>query len=74
MDPSCLVTTVQAAGGGLMGWGMFSWHTLAPLVPIGHRLNATAYLTIVSVHPYLATMYQSSVGYFQQDNAQCHKT
>jgi len=36
MDPSCLVTTVQAAGGGVMGWGMFSWHTLGPLVPIGH--------------------------------------
>uniref|UniRef100_A0A3P8ZB36 LIM and calponin homology domains 1 n=1 Tax=Esox lucius TaxID=8010 RepID=A0A3P8ZB36_ESOLU len=24
MDPSCLVTTVQAAGGGVMVWGMFS--------------------------------------------------
>jgi len=28
---------------GVMVWGMFSWHTLGPLVPIGHRLNATAY-------------------------------
>jgi len=35
MDSSCLVTTVQAAGGGVMVWGMFSWHTLGPLVPIG---------------------------------------
>jgi len=34
MDPSCLVTTVQAAGGDLMVWGMFSWHTLGSLVPI----------------------------------------
>uniref|UniRef100_A0A8C9XVY9 Uncharacterized protein n=1 Tax=Sander lucioperca TaxID=283035 RepID=A0A8C9XVY9_SANLU len=33
MDPSCLVTTGQAGGGG-------------PLVPIGHRLNTTAYLSI----------------------------
>jgi len=24
MDPSCLVTTVQAGGGGVMVWGMFS--------------------------------------------------
>jgi len=23
MDPSCLVTTVQAAGGGVMVWGCF---------------------------------------------------
>jgi len=45
MDPACLVTTVQAGGGGLMVWGMFSWHTLGPLVLIGHRLNAT-------VHPF----------------------
>jgi len=48
MDPSCLVTTVQAGGGGVMVWGMFSWHTLGPLVPVGHCLNATAYLSIVS--------------------------
>ncbi len=27
MDPSCLVSTVQA-GGGLMVWGILSWHTL----------------------------------------------
>jgi len=55
MDPSWLVTTVQAGGGGVMVWGMFSWHTL---VPIGLRLNATAYLSIVSdhVHPFMATM------------------
>uniref|UniRef100_A0A3B3QF02 Transposase Tc1-like domain-containing protein n=1 Tax=Paramormyrops kingsleyae TaxID=1676925 RepID=A0A3B3QF02_9TELE len=75
MDPSCLVTTLQAGGGGVMVWGMFSWHTLGPLVPIGHRLNATAYLSIVSdhVHPFMTTMYPSSDGYFQQDNAPCHK-
>jgi len=54
---------------------MFSWHTLGPLVPIGHRLNATANLRIFSdhVHPFMATMYPSFDGYFQQDNAPCHK-
>ncbi len=35
MDSSCLVLTVQAAGGGLMVWGIiFSWHILGSLVPI----------------------------------------
>ncbi len=29
MDSSCLVSMVQAAG-GLMVWGIFSWHTLGP--------------------------------------------
>jgi len=54
---------------------MFTWHTLGPLEPIGHGLNATAYPSIVSdhVHPFMATMYPSSDGYFQQDNAPCHK-
>jgi len=38
MNPSFLVTTVQAGGGGcVMVWGVFSWHTLGPLLPIGHR-------------------------------------
>ncbi len=37
MDPSCLVSTVQAGDGGVMVWGIFSWHTLGPLVPIEHR-------------------------------------
>jgi len=41
MRTSRLVTTVQAGGGGVMLW-MFSWHTLGPFVPIGHRLNITA--------------------------------
>ncbi len=55
-------------------WGIFSWHTLGPLVPIEHRLNATAYLSIVAdhVHPFMTTVNPSSDD-FQQDNAPCHK-
>ncbi len=41
---------VQAGGGGVMVRGIFSWHTLGPLVPIKHHLNATAYLSIVADH------------------------
>ncbi len=73
--PSCLVSTVQAGGGGVMVWGIFSWHTLGLLVPIEHHLNATAYLSIVAdrVHPFMTTVFPSSDCYFQQDNAPCHK-
>ncbi len=62
MDSSCLLSTGQAGGGGLMVWGIFSWHTLGTLVPIEHRLNATAYLSIVGdhVHPFMTTVYPSS--------------
>ncbi len=58
-----------------MVWAIFSWHTLGPLVPIKHCLNATAYLSIVADHvlPFMTTVYASSDGYFQQDNAPCHK-
>ncbi len=74
MDPSCLVSTVQAGDGGVMVWGVFSWHTLGPLVTIEHRLNATVYLSIVAdhVHPFMTTVYHLLM-YFQQDNAPCHK-
>jgi len=50
---------------------VFFRYTLGPLVQIGHCLNSTAYLSIVSdhVHPFMTT---TSDGYFQQDNAPCH--
>ncbi len=75
MNPSCLVSTVQAGGGGVMVWGIFSWHTFGPLVPIEHSLNATAYRSTVAdhVHLFMTTVYPSSNDYFQQDNAPCHK-
>ncbi len=45
-------------------WGMFSWHTLGPLVPIEHCLNATAYPSIVAdrVLPFMTTVHPSSDG------------
>ncbi len=63
MDPSCLVSTVQAdGGGGVMVWMIFSCHTLGLLVPIQHCLNATVYLSNVAdyVHPFMTTVYPSS--------------
>ncbi len=61
MDPSCLVSMVQA-GGGVVVWGIFSWHTLGPLVPTEHCLNSTVYLSIVAdhVHLFMTTVYPSS--------------
>ncbi len=61
MDPSCLVSTVQAGAG-------------THFVPIEHRLNVTVYLSIVAdhVHPFMTTVYHLLM-YFQQDNAACHK-
>ncbi len=60
MDPSCIVSTVQAGGGGVMVWGYFLG-TLC-IVPIKHSLNVTAYLSIVAdhVHHFMTTVYASS--------------
>ncbi len=43
----------------MVGGGVFSWHTLGPLVAIEHRLNATVCLSIVSdhVHLFMTTVY-----------------
>uniref|UniRef100_A0A3B3CGX4 Transposase Tc1-like domain-containing protein n=1 Tax=Oryzias melastigma TaxID=30732 RepID=A0A3B3CGX4_ORYME len=74
-DSSCLVSIVQTGSGGVMVWGIFSWHTLGPLVPIEQCYDATAYLSIVAdhVHPFMSSVFPSSDGYFQQDNTPCHK-
>jgi len=65
MDPSCLFSMVQAACGGVMVWGIYSCHTLGPLVPIP--------CPSLYVHPLYDYSVPSSDGYFQQDNAPCHK-
>ncbi len=70
IDP-CLVSTVQAAGGGVMVWGIFSLHILGPVVPIEHCLNSSIFAD--HVHPFRTTVSPSSDGYFQQDNAPCHE-
>lgn len=44
MNPSCLVSTVQAGGGDVIMWRVISYHTLDPLS------IATAYLSVVGDH------------------------
>ncbi len=75
MDPSCL------NGSDWWWWcngvGDILLAHFGPLikVPIEHRLNTTAYLSIVAdhVHPFMITVYPFSDGFFKQDNAPCHK-
>ncbi len=50
---------VPAGGFGVMVWGIFSWHTLGPLVTSEHRLNAIAFLSVFAdyVHPFMTAVY-----------------
>lgn len=50
MDPICFVSTGKATIGGVMMCEIFSWHTLGPLIPISHGLNATARLSSENLH------------------------
>lgn len=67
MDPTCLVTSVQASGSGATVLERFSWHTLGMIIPINHHMDTTSYLSIVAdhVHPFMKTIYSSSNGYIQ---------
>lgn len=57
-----------------MVWEMSSWHTLGPLIPIIHCLNATAYLPIAYCCSSLyGHNWSFSNGSFQYDNALCYK-
>lgn len=75
MNPWILLAA-QVGGGGLMLWGMFSWHTFSPLIPPEYCLNDISCLSIVvdHMHPFMAIIYPSHNGYIQYDNAPCHKS
>ena len=46
----------------VMVWGVFSWHTLDPLIKVEQRFNATGYLNIITnqVHPFMTALSSSS--------------
>lgn len=58
-----------------MVWRMFSWHILAPLIPVDRSLDCKAYLSVVvnQVHPSMAAVYPMAEGHFQQGNPTCPK-
>ncbi len=75
MDPSCLVSTVQAGGGDVMVWGIYSWHTLGPLCTNWasfkpYSLPEYCCWSCPSLYDYSVPIFWC---YFQQYNASCHK-
>lgn len=61
-DPSCRASTHQTVD-GVMVLGIFSWHTLVPLVPTDHCLSATLCLSMGADHifPFKTTVYPPCV-------------
>ncbi|GBN05253.1 hypothetical protein AVEN_116384-1 [Araneus ventricosus] len=56
-------------------WGTFSWAALGPVVVVEQTMKAANYLNIIAdqLHPYMAFVFPTGNGIFQQDNAPCHK-
>ncbi|GBO35378.1 Transposable element Tc1 transposase [Araneus ventricosus] len=72
--PSCTSGHTQAGGGDIMLWGTFSWATLGPIVVVEQTMKAANYLNIIAdqLHPYMAFVFPTENGIFQQDNSSCH--
>lgn len=68
-NPSCQMSIDQAVGGRIMVLGVFSWHTLAPLIPMDGWLDSRVYLSIEQVHHFMVAVNPMAEGHYQQDNA-----
>ncbi|GBN82636.1 hypothetical protein AVEN_274464-1 [Araneus ventricosus] len=73
--PSCTAGHTQAGGGGIMLWATFAWAVLGPVVGVKQTMKAVNYLSIIAnqLHPYMAFIFPTGNGIFQQSNALCHK-
>ncbi|GBN89068.1 Transposable element Tc1 transposase [Araneus ventricosus] len=71
---SCRAGHIQAGNGDIMLWGMFSWAALGPVVMVEQIMKAANYLNTIAdqLHPYMAFVFPTGNGIFQQDNAPCH--
>ncbi|GBN44516.1 hypothetical protein AVEN_238581-1 [Araneus ventricosus] len=60
---------------GIMLWGTFSWADLGSVVVVEETMKAASYLNIIAdqLHPYMAFVFPTGNGFFQQDNVPCHK-
>ncbi|GFX41209.1 transposable element Tcb1 transposase [Trichonephila clavipes] len=72
--PATIAGTVQARGGSIMVWGMFSWHSLGSLIIVEGTIDQYKYASVLAdhVHPYMRIVFPQDDGIFQQDNARCH--
>ncbi|GBN19316.1 Transposable element Tc1 transposase [Araneus ventricosus] len=73
--PSCTAGHTQAGGGGIMLRATFPFAALGPVVVVEQTMKAVNYLNIIAdqLHPYMAFVFPTGNGIFQQDNAPCHK-
>ncbi|GBO00583.1 Transposable element Tc1 transposase [Araneus ventricosus] len=73
--PSCTAGHTQAGGGSIILWGTLSWASLGPIVVVEQTMKPANYLNIIAdqLYPYMAFVFPTGNGIFQQDNAPCRK-
>ncbi|KAJ8871701.1 hypothetical protein PR048_028028 [Dryococelus australis] len=71
MDSICQQGTVQAGGGSVMMWDVFTCHGLGPFVNVLPKFNGNRYKTLLGDHlqPSMDFSFPDNDGIFQQDNA-----
>ncbi|GBN13401.1 hypothetical protein AVEN_69186-1 [Araneus ventricosus] len=59
-----------------MLWESFSWAALGPVVVVEQTMKAANCLNIIAdlLHPYMAFVFRTGNGIFQQENAPCQKS
>ncbi|GFT21293.1 transposable element Tcb1 transposase [Trichonephila clavipes] len=57
--PATIAGTVQAGGGSIMVWGMFSWHSLDSLIIVEGKMDQYKYASVLAdhVHPYMRIVF-----------------
>ena len=72
--PATIAGRVQAGGGSILVWGMFSWYSLGALRIVEGTMDQYKYVSILAdhVHRYMRNVYPQEDGIYQQDNATCH--
>lgn len=73
-DEGKTVNTVKFGGGGLMVWGIFSVHSLGPLLLCPHRVDTKKYHELIDgpLMEYGNRVFGDVQWLFQQDNATSH--
>lgn len=74
MNSSCEQGTVQAGGGSVMVWGVFTCHGLGLLIHSTTSLTSGHYVELLGDHlqPFMDFMYPSMMGYSSRIMHPCH--
>ncbi|KAJ8892671.1 hypothetical protein PR048_005252 [Dryococelus australis] len=75
VDISCQQGNMQADGGSVMVWSLFTWHGLDPLVNAPTKLNCICCKTLIGNHlqSFMYFSFPDNVGMFQQENVPSHQ-